>query len=252
METELFYIYGILKSESFKHGIANEELTAAYDRVSEEDFGQKAIKENLQNMDWVNKHVLKHQERLNQLANKHTVIPLKFGSIFKTEESIKKMLSDQKDGFSQLLERFEGKKEWGFKLFYTESKLQNWLKQHTSELKSVEQQLSNLSDGGAFLLKKKHEDLLKRVTKNELNSIREEIYDIVAAITSELIVQKEQDQALTGRKDKNLLNIALLVSQEKKQQLVDKLEKIDQELKAKSITVELSGPWPPYSFVTNG
>ncbi|MEM9896349.1 MAG: GvpL/GvpF family gas vesicle protein, partial [Bacteroidota bacterium] len=123
----LIYIYGIVKKGMPAKVVSAGNLAAAYEEVSEEDFGQHAIEQNLRNMDWVNEKVLNHQNKLNALSKQQTVIPLKFGSIFHSKDGVKKMLQERKNEFEALLKHFDQKKEWGLKLFYTPPILKDWI-----------------------------------------------------------------------------------------------------------------------------
>ncbi|MEM6641783.1 MAG: GvpL/GvpF family gas vesicle protein [Bacteroidota bacterium] len=248
----LYYLYGILNSQDQEQGISSEGLCADFDLVSEKEFGQAAIEKNLKDIAWVNEKVLQHQNRLSSLAAKHNVIPLKFGSIFKSEEAVKSMLSRRKEEFSLLLRRFEGKREWGLKLFYEESITKQRQIDHSSDLQAIDQQINSANDGSAFLLKKKREELLKRLVKQALNEVRTEIYETITSITPDTKVQKELDKKLTGRDDINLLNLSMLASSSESDLLKSQLSDLADSLKQDGIIAELSGPWPPYSFVENG
>ena len=249
--SQLYYLYGIVNSESKNAAVAHNGLAVIYDHVSEDEFGQEVISEHLKNMEWVNEKVMIHQNKLEEIAQTQTVVPLKFGSIFKTEESIKQMLKERNDQFKGLLEKFEGKKEYGIKLFYQQDQLNSWLDAH-SELQSTNRQMASVSDGSAFLLKKKKEELQKKLNKELLNETRQNVYQFISSIAQDILVSKEVDQSLSGRPEKNFLNLALLIDADSLRSLKEFVQKEADALSEKGMLMELSGPWPPYSFVNNG
>lgn len=250
--SELFYIFGIRKNEITADLISYGDLTVVHEMVSESEFGQEAIAENLKNMEWVNRKVIHHQTRLSEIAKDETIIPLKFGTIFKSEESIQKMLAGRAEEFTNLLKQFKGKQEWGVKLFYAESVLSQWVEKHEEELQEIDKQIQSVNPGGAFLLKKKKEEALKKHIKDQLNLDRKRVFEYLSQLGAQTVVNKEIEQKLTGRKEKNLLNLALLIDPDQLQKVKKFLDLELKKMKDKGVFPELSGPWPPYSFVTNG
>lgn len=248
----LYYLYGIVASKDAPSSIGLGGLSVVYERVPEHEFGQEAIHVNLKKMDWVNQKVLDHQTKLEEIAAQTSVVPLKFGSIFKTEDSILKMLSERKEEFESLLNKFEKKQEWGVKLFYQTPLLDTWLLANEASLKTLQDQINQTSGGGAFLLKKQKEEQLKRSTKVILNEERKKVYEYLSSLTLDIHLNKEMEQGLTGRKDHNFFNASLLLPEEGIDNLKAFRESLLTSFSSMGIAMELSGPWPPYSFVTNG
>ena len=87
-----YYLYGITEKEvSLTNGLFSETYEDFYGIVEEvgDDFSESKIAENLQNQAWVIDKAKKHQQVVGALAQATDVIPLAFGSIFKTKEAIR-------------------------------------------------------------------------------------------------------------------------------------------------------------------
>lgn len=248
----LYYLYGITASQSEEFPLATDGLAAVYEKVSANEFGQDAIHTHLKNMDWVNEKVIKHQRKLQEVGEKTAVVPLKFGSVFKSERSILDLLATRGKEFKSLLAKFNGKQEWGLKLFYDASRLNEWIELNAATLKGLDRQISGATSGEAFLLKKRKGDQLKKLTKELLNEQRKRVFEFVSELSDDVQLNKETDPSLSGQQGHNFLNVALLVSKEQADELAVYQNQTLSTLTQMGVSLNVSGPWPPYSFVNNG
>ncbi len=249
---QLLYVYGIIPSQQSIAELATitfGSLAAVVEYVSAREFGQEVLAENIKDMKWVSVKAVRHQEVLSSVGKEITVIPLKFGSVFVSEESVQAMLNEKSEAFSTILDRLDDKQEWGLKLFYQTATLQNWLEQNNKELIEIDGQISTLSSGAAFLLKKKKEQLLKNKVKAEINAYRKSIFELAKHYSEELLQNKELDSKLSGNPDANLLNLAILIRPGQLAALQKELIAIDESHKSRGLYHDLTGPWPAYNFV---
>ncbi|MEM8895545.1 MAG: GvpL/GvpF family gas vesicle protein [Bacteroidota bacterium] len=250
--SQLLYVYGIVPSnQSLKElkTIHLGSLAALVEEVSDQEFGEEALAENIKNMEWVSEKAVHHQEVLATAGSESTLVPLKFGRVFSSEESIQSMLKEKERYFTDLLHRLDGKQEWGLKLFFNPATLQSWLEKNNHEIKEADEQISGLSSGAAFLLKKKREQLIKEKVKKEVNTYRKSVFTLCKEQSEELVQNKELDSKLSGNPDTNLLNLALLIQPNQFTALEKELSTMLDDNQSQGLYHELTGPWPPYNFV---
>jgi hypothetical protein len=78
------------------------------------------------------RNVIAH-ERVNEFVmREHAVIPMTFGTIFKTKDDIMQLLSTAEEEFSDVLAKMENKVEWGLKVLLDENN-DKWRKSQTLE-----------------------------------------------------------------------------------------------------------------------
>jgi len=62
--------------------------------------------------------VLAHQTVNETVMRKHTVIPMSFGTVFKTKDDIVELLKSAFDAFSDVLNKMQNKVEFGLKVLW--------------------------------------------------------------------------------------------------------------------------------------
>jgi len=186
---------------------------------------------------------------LENIALKKTVIPFKFGSVFKSPESVLNMLKEKHHSFDALLKNLAEKEEWGIKLFYQSNKLISWLNSNHEAIIQFNTDLKNSSPGKSFLIKKQKETLFKSVTKQEINSVREKLHEEVRSLAEDLKYEKETDPSLTKDKGINALNLPVLIHNANIDQVKSIVNRYNNEYGKRGFHIDLTGPWPPYNFV---
>lgn len=251
MEKELCYVYGIVKEGSSLKGvksITHGGLSAIYSLVSSTEFGENTFKEKIKDMCWVEKKVVLHQNILNEAIFKvSSLVPFKFGSVFNSEESVKQMLISEKDQFRIMLNGLENKREWGIKLYYKEADVIRKLlgeEQGCNAIPKIER-----FSGTEFLLRKKKEEQAKRMVKETLNAIRNDVYHLVKELVSAVVVSEEDRMPKDGTV--NFLNLATLIPQESVVKVAKLIDQQQRHWQDKGVKIKISGPWPAYNFVTN-
>lgn len=250
---ELYYVFGVLSENTVVKSaetITHAGLKAIFERVPEDEFGEQYLSNNLKNMEWVSEKVVHHQSVLDQLQGAEPLIPFKFGSIFKTEEGLKEMLLDRKEDFAALIEKLRGKQEWGVKLFYDSAKLTEWAEKGSDEIILFNKQIDEGSAGKAFLLKKKKQEALNKLCKQQINDYRKRVFGFISDRDVEVYQNKELESGLTGRPDTNILNLAILSEASNTQKLMSFIDELQPALIDRGMKLELTGPWPPYNFVS--
>ena len=124
----MLYLYGVsAKAPKTKitgsiHGsspverLENSGFVAWYSQVPADEFGDK-LAANMENLEWLAGVSVRHQRVVSQIAEGVTVLPARFGTVFRNEKSLTEHLRAEKDKLAATLKRIEGTEEWGIKLF---------------------------------------------------------------------------------------------------------------------------------------
>jgi hypothetical protein len=82
------------------------------------------------------------------------------------------------------------------------------------------------------------------------DSVVEEIHAALEAIADKARTNPLQRPELHGRAEQMLLNGAYLVSRQREQELAQTADSLRERWSASGFQLELTGPWPPYNFVS--
>ena len=191
--------------------------------------------------------VLAHQYVIDLATEEFgTVIPLTFDTIFRgNNEELKNWLSKEYNQLETLLETLDGKAEFGVQIFL-EAEFVDKLAGENDEVRSLEKNLENMSNGVAYLLKKKLEKrkqiekqlIAEKQAKELFSQIKPLVNDAKLGSTNKEVPEKWQGKQM-------ILNAVCLVPKDKIEDLGSKLG----QLKREGYAVRFTGPWPPYSFV---
>ena len=113
MNNDLIYVYCV--SDNPPGLVRNVESiglkTLIFDKffiivkyVSEEKFSEENFKKNLSDIQWVETNAREHFRVISMIMEYCNVIPFKFGTIYHTQDSLKKFIADYSDS---LIENFK-------------------------------------------------------------------------------------------------------------------------------------------------
>ena len=226
--------------------IVSGSLGAVVSRVPLSQFGAAVLEEKLQDLRWLEEKVRLHQELLQQIMQEQTIIPMKFGTIFQSQERVRDILEEQQEHFQALLKFLTGHEEWGVKGYYRREELHEYLKSGECSPKPGQ---GGTGLGKAYLLRKKLEEELESRAVDYSRQIGEEAYGWLRVHSVRSTLNKFLSRNVTGREEELFFNGAFLVAKGSHGAFRHTVEKLNGEFGAQGIFLEVSGPWPPYSFV---
>jgi hypothetical protein len=109
-------ITGSIDGSSPVERLEDSGFVAWYSQVPADEFGDK-LAANMENLEWLAGVSVRHQRVVSQIAEGVTVLPARFGTVFRNEKSLTEHLRAEKDKLAATLKRIEGTEEWGIKLF---------------------------------------------------------------------------------------------------------------------------------------
>jgi len=182
--------------------------------------------------------VVQHEKTVEKLMKKHTVLPMRFQTVFKNKENVISTVENFYDDFKNNLERLHGKVEFGVKVLWPGDKIKENIVNDYDETENVA--LSGNSPAKEYLKKKYKKYKIDKIFKEKAD----EYISLVDGYFSEVGVEKKLQKLQT---DKLILNAAYLVDNFQE----DKILKIFKKLKKDINDLEFlfSGPWPAYNFI---
>jgi len=184
-------------------------------------------------------NVLAH-ERVNEtVMRKFTVIPMSFGTVFKTREDIIELLRSAYDAFHDVLVKMQDKLEFGVKVLWDREVMIRLIEEQDEDVRRLKNEISG-QKGSTYFARMQYGRLvdaaLQHLSEKYVSDLFEALRDVAVA-----------SRANKPIGDKMIMNAAFLVSR-------DKETAFDQKIKAigaryDKLTFKYTGPWPPYNFV---
>lgn len=230
------------------HFFYYQDLYAVVSSVSADEFSEENLKKNLADLEWIKTKAGIHEKVIETVMKNSCVIPFKFGTIFNTEENLKIMLKKQIREFKDILKYLEDKEEWGVKIYSDLAELEENLIQEDKELLSLSNEIGSASPGKAYILKKKKEDLVKKVVNKKLNEYGQYSFERLKQCAIGSHINKLLPKEVTERKDDMILNSVFLIYKDKVSDFMDILNALKELFENKGLFFDCTGPWPPYNF----
>ena len=230
------------------------DLETVVSKISLEEFSSEEIQKKAQeDLNWIKEKGLAHEKITEEAMRKNdkilSLIPMRFGTIFKEKTSLEEVLNEDYSRIKEALERIRGKQEWSAKVYLMDrKKFEDAIKEKNETIKEKEKEISSLPEGMAFFMEEELKELISREMDKELNSIAEDLFERLGRQSAGSVKCKILEKELTGRREPMVLNSAYLIPEEKVESFKEEVEALNQEIQAKGFYVEYGGPWPAYNF----
>jgi len=220
--------------------VADGEIAAVTSRVRLDEFGEDAIEQNLREPRWLAEKARAHDQVLGAALGGTTVLPFRFGAIYRSEDQIRELLRERGD-FSDTLARLEGTVELGVKAFVDVAALKE-------RLAAERRAGPDVPAGRAYMQRKQLERELEVEVGRFAADRADEIHERLAAPALEARANAVQQPGDPGDGRRMILNGAYLVAREAESRFREEVAEVEQAHAADGVDCELTGPWPPYNF----
>lgn len=259
MNNELIYVYCILannpqlgKIEGYDdlEVFCGDDYYAVTKLVQADEYSEENQKKNFSNFSWIEAQVRNHIEVISLIMKNNTVIPCKFGTIFKSEASLKEFLCSYSLALLENLDFVEGKEEWAVKVFSNPEFVSEKVSMDSEAIRSLEQQIKVSSPGKSFLLKKRRTDLIEQEVERFCNNHAQECFDILKSNCELHEINKLLPKNLSGNEGEMILNASFFIKKQMVNRFVNAAHSLKKDYLSMGFELEFTGPWPPFSFIS--
>jgi hypothetical protein len=193
----------------------------------------------LEVLDSTRDNVLAH-ERVNEMVmREHTVIPMSFGTIFKTREDIVELLRSAAEAFGDVLNKMQNKLEFGLKVLWDRDQAMREVEAEDEDIGRLKKEISG-QKGPTYFARMQYGRLIDTALQ-----VKSERY--VSDILEQLREVSVASRINKPIGDKMIMNAAFLISRDQEQAFDVKVKSIAGRFD--KLTFKYTGPWPPYNFV---
>ncbi len=194
---------------------------------------------------WAARLACRHEEVVERVMIHSPVLPMRFGTVFGSHESLQVRLKNYHDGIKLFLHMVSGKDEWAVKAFLNRA---GACGQFLKETRAAGGREIPVSPGALYLKERQMRALCKDAVNRSVEEVCKSTGAELARIASDISVRKPlAREALGGEKDM-IVNWAFLVSRDMTPDFRARVRRANEVCAVPGLAFEISGPWPPYSF----
>jgi hypothetical protein len=220
-------------------------LTAIVGDVGEPEFGEAALRRNLEDLDWLDRTARAHHAVIEAVAGQFPAVPMRLATVFASDMGVAGMLRERADDFREALSRISARSEWGVKAYAAEP-----VDQDTASGSAADgHDGSSAGPGAAYLRRRRALLTARKDARREAMASAQVVYAELARLSVSAHLYPPQSPDLTGQPASMVLNAAYLVADERADEFAAAVT--DLAAKHRSVQLALTGPWPAYSFIAD-
>ena len=218
--------------------VEHRSLSAVVSDVDLDEFGEEALRRNLERLEWLEEVARAHDAVVQAVAALGPTAPLRLATICLDDDGVRKRLDEWYHALEQVLDRVTGRMEWSVKAFAPPRPPVQSAPRPPDE--------STSSGGMAYLQRKKAENEARLTGEEQALEVADAVHAALSGLSAASRRLPAQDPRLTGHEGTMVLNGAYLVE-------IEEGAAFEAEVSAlqaghPDAGIDLRGPWPPYSF----
>lgn len=252
---ELFSTKGIDgKGEVFT--LAYRKVEAVVSEVLLKEFQSEDIRRKArEDLSWIKEKAVVHEKIIENAMRKNgkcsSLIPMRFGTIFRDTASLEYSLSRDYHKIRETLDRIRYKQEWCVKVYLRDrEKFEQVIIKGNKKIKEMEKEIASLPEGMAYFMEGELKEVIFREQDKELSNMEDALLGKLGRQAAAFIKCKILEREITGRREPMVLNAAYLIPDEKEADFKGDAGRLNQEIQTNGFYLEYSGPWPAYNFTS--
>ncbi|MGH9311535.1 MAG: GvpL/GvpF family gas vesicle protein [Vicinamibacterales bacterium] len=184
-------------------------------------------------------NVLAHQRVNETVMEHHTVIPMSFGTVFKTDDDIIELLRSAYDAFTDVLNKMQDKFEFGLKVLWDRDQIIREIEEEDEDIRRLKGEISS-QKGSTYFARMQYGRLIDAALQARSERYVAEVFHALRDVS----VASRSNKPIG---DRMIMNSAFLVAREAESAFDTRVKDIGSRYD--KLTFKYTGPWPPYNFV---
>ncbi|MET8306011.1 GvpL/GvpF family gas vesicle protein [Micromonospora sp. NPDC005173] len=211
-------------------------LVAVVSTAPLDEYGEQPLRRNLEDLAWLERAARAHHAVVEALARRGPVVPARLATVHTNDDRVAGSLTARRAELVATLDRLTGRGEWGVKGYLVPGAA------------TASAEAAGAGRVGTAYLRRRRAQLTAREERQHVASAAA---DAVHAALCELAVagrrHAPQDRRLSGASTPMVLNGAYLVDLAELSRFTELVGSLSG--RHPGLHLELTGPWPAYSFV---
>ncbi|MEV0152706.1 GvpL/GvpF family gas vesicle protein [Micromonospora sp. NPDC050686] len=204
------------------------------------EYGEEPLRRKLEDLTWLEGAARAHHGVVEALSRTGAVVPARLATVHRDTDRVAAVLADRQAELAVALDRLTGRTEWGVKGYVVPG----------ATAPEEEQSATGGGGAGAAYLRRRRAQLTAREQGQRVAAeTAATVHDALAQYAVAARRHAAQDRRLSGAPTAMVLNGAYLVDVS----TLDGFTELVRMLAGRhpQVRLELTGPWPPYSFVAD-
>ncbi|HEX6447701.1 MAG TPA: GvpL/GvpF family gas vesicle protein [Streptosporangiales bacterium] len=210
-------------------------LCAVVGDVDLAEFGEEGLRRNLEELAWVERVARAHDHVVGVVTGVTTCAPLRLVTICTDDASVRAKVDERRDDLERTLALLDGRVEHGVKAYAAEP-----------GATAAATGAGGERTGTAYLMRRRQETAVREAAEQAAAEAADEVHAALAGLAVASRRYPPQDRKLSGRTERMMLNGAYLVDRSATPEVEQAVAILAE--RHPQLELELTGPWPPYSF----
>src|SRR5581483_4162633 len=237
------YVYGIIEARDQvnfgKMGIGGTgEMVYT---IHFNDIAAVVSKTDVYIFDPTRENALAHEHVIETVMKAFTIIPMSFGTVFRTDDDIREVLRSIYVSLKDVLKQMAGKVEFGLKVNWDRDQVIEELKREDEEIHRFNHEITRKHLQSTYLARMQLGRMIDKALVERSATYVREIYDSLRSVCV-----ASRDNKPIG--DKMIMNAAFLIQKDKEAEFDAAVNRIAKKF-GDRLNFKYTGPWPPYNFV---
>lgn len=222
------------------HCLDCDGLSAVVSPVDLAEFGAEALRHHLEDLDWLAATARAHDAVVTATHRAvAATVPMRLATVFLGDDRVRDLVVHHRAELEAALEALTGRAEWGVKVYADPDELERAGAGTTPGTSAP-------GSGAAYLRRRRAQLSAREDAERTAATHAGRVHDGCAGAAAAAVRHPPQDPRLSGRREWMVLNGAYLVDHDRARRFADTVADLDAGIPG--VRVELTGPWPPYSF----
>jgi hypothetical protein len=186
-------------------------------------------------------NVLAHEFVNETVMREYTVIPMSFGTVFRSEDDVSELLRSTHGAFTDVLEKMLDKIEFGLKVLWDRDKVMAEIEQQNDEIRRLKDEITRNAASSTYFARMQLGRLVESAMEEASNRFVTDVHEALRPVA----VASRSNKVIG---DRMILNAAFLVERSREKEFDEKVKEVSRRYEI-TLTFKYTGPWPPYNFV---
>lgn len=186
-------------------------------------------------------NVLAHEFVNETVMREFTVIPMSFGTVFRSEDDVSELLRSTYQALNDVLDKMQDKIEFGLKILWDREKVVATIESENDEIRRLKDEITRNAASSTYFARMQLGRLIEAALEEAGNRYVADIHDEL-----KVVAVASRSNKVIG--DRMILNAAFLVERGRSDEFDERVKDVSRKYED-LLTFKYTGPWPPYNFV---
>jgi hypothetical protein len=199
-------------------------------------FGEAPLEKRLSDLEWVSRAAVAHDAVIESfMSQADAVVPMKLFTLFTSDERVLAQLRSRWTRVDAVIRRLNKHEEWGARLVFDDARAP------ASATATAD------ASGRGYLEAKRRQRTETHAHSSKMRTVAGDVLKALRPFAKD--ARRRAVSAPAGSRSRLLLDAAFLVSRAKAPRFRAAAERQSKKITPDGYALQITGPWPPYSFV---